>query len=160
MSENGCAGARRLRKLMGLLVLVLSSPVLAATFVPYPAKREASLVRVEAPDVIVVTFDTDMVGFTRALAIHLPGIVIARDTPQADACEREAAAKALGFTQDFLANANKIYVKDVRMENSADEDAVSPILTDKGSLSAALIKEGLARPDSVDPDTPWCGQKK
>jgi hypothetical protein len=62
----------------------------------------------------------------------------------------------MAFTQDFLASAKQIHVQDMRMENSADEEAISPILTNKGNLSAFLIKEGLARPDTVDPDAPWC----
>ncbi len=139
-----------------LLACLLSSVAQAVTFVPYPGKREVTVARIEAPDLVFVTFNTDATGFFRTIGIKLPGLVVARDTPQADACEREAAKRALGFTQKFLDSAKKIYVQDMRMENTADEIAVSPILTDKGSLSAALIKEGLARPDSVDPDTSWC----
>ncbi len=140
----------------GLLVCMLSATALAGTFVPYPGKREVTVARVEEPDLVFVTFNTDATGFFRTLGIRLPHLVVARDTPQSDACEREAAARALQFSRDFLAHAKKVYVQDMRMENSADEQAVSPILTDQGSLSDALVKEGLARPDSVDPDTPWC----
>lgn len=140
----------------GVLALTLSSLALAVEFVPYPGKRAATLVDVVAPNLIFVTFDTDETGFTRAMRIRLPGLVVAQDTPQADKCEREAAAKAMRLTRDFLASVKKIYVKDMRMENAADDEAISPILTDKGSLSTFLVKEGLARPDSVDPDTPWC----
>lgn len=146
----------RWQALAGIVVLVLSATASAVSFVPYPGKREVTLVRVEAPDLVFVTFNTDAIGFFRTLGIRLPGIAVAQDTPQADECERAAAKKALGFTREFLAGAKKIYVQDMRMENSADEEAVSPILTDKGSLSAALINEGLARPDSVDPSASWC----
>jgi endonuclease YncB( thermonuclease family) len=138
------------------LSLSTLAPAAGVEFVPYVGKREATLVRVDAPDRIVVTFDSDMVGFVRTLAIKVPGIVVAQDTPRADECERAAAKRAMSFTEKFLADAKKIYVQDVRMTNAADDDGVSPILTDKGSLSAALIKEGIARPDTVDPDTPWC----
>ncbi len=144
------------RVLAGALALVLSTLTLAAEFVPYPGKRPVTLVSVEAPNLVVVTFNTDATGFFRTVGIRLPGIVVAQDTPQSDDCEREAAHRALSFTQDFLADAKKIYVQDMRMENSADEEATSPILTDKGNLSAVLIEEGLARPDSVDPDVSWC----
>lgn len=139
-----------------LLGFAFSSIAQAVTFVPYPGKREVTVARIEAPDLVFVTFNTDATGFFRTLGIRLPHIVVAQDTPQADVCEREAAKRAMRFTQDFLDSAKKIYVQDMRMENAADEIAISPILTDKGSLSEALIKEGLARPDSVDPDTPWC----
>lgn len=140
----------------GILFIFSASLANAVEFVPYPGKREVTLVSVDAPDRARVTFDTDATGFFRTLSIQLPGIVVARDTPQADECERAAAQRALGFTEAFLNAAEKIYVKDMRMENSADEEAVSPLLTNKGSLSSALIKEGLARPDTVDPDKSWC----
>lgn len=142
--------------LAGILCTFSASLVYAVEFVPYPGKREVTLVSVEAPDRVKVTFNTDATGFFRTLDILLPGIVIAEDTPQADECERAAAQRALSFTEAFLADADKIYVQDMRMQDSADEEAFSPILTDKGSLSSVLIKEGLARPDSVAPETSWC----
>jgi len=156
MSDSHTAKFNGRLVLLGVLTLALSVTAMARTFVPYPGKREVTLARVEAPNLIWLTFNTDETGFFRTLGIRLPGLVVAQDTPQSDDCEREAAKRALGFTQDFLDSAKKIYVQDMRMENSADDEAISPILTDKGSLSAALIKEGLARPDSVDPNTPWC----
>jgi len=156
MSTRGINNKNGWRVVTGILAISLSTLAMAVEFVPYPGKREATLVRVEAPDRVVLTFNTDATGFVRSLAIRLPGIVVAQDTPQADECERAAAKKAMGFTEDFMVKAKKIYVQDMRMENAADLEAVSPILTDKGSLSAALIEEGLARPDTVDPDTPWC----
>jgi len=140
----------------GVLFLFSASLAYAVEFVPYPGKREVTLVSVEAPDRARVTFNTDATGFFRTLSIQLPGIVVAEDTPQADECERAAAQRALGFTKAFLNGAEKLYVKDMLMENSADEEAVSPLLTNKESLSSALINEGLARPDTVDPDQSWC----
>jgi len=142
--------------LAGVLAVSLSTMALAVEFVPYPGKREATLVRVDAPNLIVLTFDTDAAGFFRTIRVRLPGIVVARDTPQADDCEREAAHRALGFTQKFLADAKTIYIQDMRMQNSADEEGISPVLTNKGSLSAALENAGIARSDSISPDVPWC----
>ncbi len=156
MSKKKSFGVNALRLLTCILAVSLSTMAMADEFVPYMGKREATLVRVDAPNLIVVTFDTDAIGFFRTIRVRLPGIVIARNTPQADDCEREAAQKALAFTQKFLADAEKIYIKDMRMQNSADEEGISPILTNNGSLSAALIKEKIARSDSVDPDVPWC----
>jgi endonuclease YncB( thermonuclease family) len=156
MSKRSISGTNGCQILALALAASVSTMALAVEFVPYPGKRQVTLVNVEAPNLIVVTFDTDAAGFFRTLRIRLPGIVVARDTPQADDCEREAAQRAMAFTQDFLASAKQIHVQDMRMENSADEEAISPILTNKGNLSAFLIKEGLARPDTVDPDAPWC----
>jgi len=142
--------------LLVLLAIGQSTSALGVDFVPYAGKREVTVARIDAPNIIAVTFNTDAYGFTRTLRVHLPGLVVAQDTPQADECERAAARKAMGFTEDFLAAAKKIYVQDMRMADSADDDATSPILTDKGGLSAALIKEGIARKDTVAADVSWC----
>ena len=136
--------------------LTLSTLAFARPFVPYPGKRLATNTRVESPERILVTFNTDETGFVRTLAIRMPGIVMAKDTPRSDECERAAAKRLQGFIQKFLDDAKKVYVKDMVMTNTADDSAVSQILTDKGSLSAALVNEGLARSDTVKPDTPWC----
>ncbi|GEM_PF-903400 len=138
-----------------LALLLFSAVASAAAFVPYPGKREATLVNVEAVDSIVLSFDTDSTGFTRVLSIHLPGLRLPRDTPRSDECERRAAHKALQVTREFLAGARKLYVEDVRMENSADRDAVAEVLSDRGSLSQALVDAGVARRDDGRP-VDWC----
>lgn len=157
-SSNGRAGAAP--NGVGLAVLgwiLLTSVASAAAFVPYPGKRPAVLIDVEAPDSIVLSFNTDSTGFTRLLRIHPPGLRVARDTPQSSDCERAAAEKALQVAREFLSGARKIYVRDVRMENGADEDGVSPVLTDRGSLSQALIDAGVARRDDGRP-VDWCSR--
>ena len=130
---------------VGALGYVFSS-FLMADYVPFPGKIQVSVVSVDAPSEIVVSYET-WPGFRRNTLIKLPGI---------DICEREKAAKAMEFTQQFIGEAEKIFVKDMRMETSASEEAYSDILTNHGSLSQALKAEGLARPDSVAPDTSWC----
>lgn len=142
--------------LAAVLTVFFSAQNMAADFVPYPGKREVRLMGIEAPNVIVVNFDTDMVGFFRTIRIRLPGIEIPKDVPQADTCERELARKAIAFTRHYLASAKKIYVEDMRMQTSADEEAIAPILTNQGSLSEALKKQGLARPDTVASGLSWC----
>ncbi|HHJ17588.1 MAG TPA: hypothetical protein ENJ80_12900 [Gammaproteobacteria bacterium] len=137
---------------------LLASGMTFAEYVPFPGKLEVRLLDVVAPNVVFVNFEA-WPGFPRSVQITLPGLAVPEDTPQSDDCEREKAARAAAFTRDFLADAKKIYVQDMRMETSADKEAVSPILTDKGSLASVLEKEGLARPDSVDPDTSWCNQE-
>jgi hypothetical protein len=104
---------------------------------------------------VVISLET-WPGFRRNTTIVLPGIAVPVDTPQATECEREKAAKALEFTQKFLGDAKKIFVQDMRMETSADESALSDIITDHGSLTQALKDEGLARADSAPADTAWC----
>jgi len=141
----------------GCLAL-LASTTLLAEYVPFPGKIKVRLLDVMAPNVIFVNFES-WPGFPRSIRVVLPGLAVPEDTPQADDCERDKAARALGFTRDFLSDAKEIYVQDMRMETSADEEATSPVLTDKGSLAAALQKEGLARPDSTDPETSWCSQE-
>ena len=146
------------RVLSGAFLVVFSAGAIAqSTTSPYPGKRQVRLVAVNAPETVVVNFET-WPGFQRNFRVTVPGLDVPEDTPNAPDCQRELAARALAFTRHFLSNAKKIFIQDISMENSASEDATSPILTEKGSLAEALIKEGLARPDSVDPREPWCGE--
>lgn len=133
----------------------LYSSLLFADYVPFPGKLPVTLVSVDSPKEVVVSFET-WPGFRRNTTIVLPGIVVPVDTPQADACERELAAKALEFTQKFVDDAKQLYVQDMRMETSADATVLSDIITDHGSLTQALKAEGLARADSVPTETSWC----
>ncbi|MGD8842905.1 MAG: hypothetical protein PVJ83_05460 [Gammaproteobacteria bacterium] len=82
----------------------------------------------------------------------------ARGFRWSDVCERAGAAKALEFTRQFVADADQLHVHDLRMETSADEQGYAAIFTDRSSLGRALRKEGLARPDKIASDTPWCGR--
>ena len=135
--------------------LLLCSTLNAAEYVPYPGRMMGKLVSVDSPITVTLTMQT-WPGFFRDFTVTMPGIVVPEDTSGAPDCQRELAAKAMTFTREFLADAKKIIAPDMRMENSADKNAIAPILTDKGSLGEALIAEGLARPDSVDPTKPWC----
>lgn len=142
-------------RILAVLLALGASPLALAEYVPFPGKLAVKLLDVEAPNIILVNFET-WPGFARSVRIILPGIVVPADTPQADDCEREKAARAMEFARQFVTGADKIYVRDMRMETSADEQAYSDILTDQGGLSQALKREGLARADSVAPDTSWC----
>lgn len=136
--------------------LFFAIPAMAAEFVPYPGKRPVRLMDIKAPDLVQVNFDTDMAGFFRTIDIRIPDIAIPKNSPDADPCERELAQKALEFTRSYLGSAKDIYVKDMRMKTSADEEALSPILTDHGSLGDKLIEKGFARPKTVASEVPWC----
>lgn len=157
MSKNNQTGLNGFRLLVGVLALCLS-PSIMAEYVPFPGKLAVKLLDVEAPNVIFVNFET-WPGFPRSVHVVLPGIAVPEDTPQADDCERDKAARAMTFARQFVTEAGKLYVQDLRMETSADTDGYSDILTEHGSLSQALVKEGLARSDTVAPDTSWCDQR-
>ncbi len=133
----------------------LFSTLVLADYVPFPGKIEVSVVSIDAPTELTVNYET-WPGFRRNTLIKLPGLAIPHDTPRADECERKKAARLMPFTQQFMGAAKKVFVHDMRMETSASQEAYSDILTDHGSLSQALIKEGLARPESAAPDTSWC----
>ncbi len=154
MSKKSCLRRHGMQVFAGFLACCV--PLLAlAEYVPFPGKLAVHLLDVQAPNVIFVNFET-WPGFPRSVQVILPDTAVPEDTPQTDSCEREKAQEALDFTRDFLAYSEKIYVQDMRMNTSADQQAYSDILTDKGSLSQALKKEGLARSDSVPADTSWC----
>lgn len=95
-------------------------------------------------------------GFQRTFLITLPGIAIPRDDIKAPACEQVLAAKAKAFTQAYFKDAERPEIHDVQMENTALEAGLAHAYTEKGSLADALLAKGFARPDSTDPETPWC----
>lgn len=149
----------KIRKIVATIAtgasLLLTSTLLFAEYVPYPGKLEVNVLNVEAPNIIFVNFES-WPGFPHSVRILLPGIVVPEDTPQAEDCEREKVLLAMAFTGDFLADADKVYVKDMHMETSASQEAISPILTNKGSLGPALVTAGLARADHIDASVSWC----
>lgn len=143
------------RRLLAAATLLCASPLATADYVPYPGKLAVNLLAVDAPNVVFVNFSA-WPGYLRSVRVVLPGIAVPMDTAQASDCERDKAAKALAFTRGFVGEARTLHIKDLRMETSADERGTSDLLTDRGSLSQALLKEGLARASTVAAETAWC----
>lgn len=124
-------------------------------YVPFPGKKEVRLIDIEAANVIRVNFET-WPGYARSLSVKLPDLELPGTSSRPKPCEMELAQKALDFTRAYIGDDMTVTVNDMRMQTSADEHAVSNINTKKGSLAAALKREGLARSSSVDIETPWC----
>ncbi|MGR9115383.1 MAG: hypothetical protein ACU85E_06420 [Gammaproteobacteria bacterium] len=147
-------------KYIGLTLSIVTltaaaSAVSAKPYSPFGAKLPARLVGVKSASVISVEAET-WPGFTRVFTISLAGIQMPEHNSAAALCERELAKKALAFVEDFLAETQDIELRDMKMENSAQQEAEADIGTGKGSLVQALISQGLARPDSTDPGKSWC----
>ena len=137
-------------------VLSLSFSTMALSdYVPFPGKQEVRLVDIEAANILRVNFET-WPGYGRSISVKLPDLEVPGNTSRPKPCEMELAQKALDFTRDYIGTDSVITVNNMRMETSTDELATSNINTKKGSLAAALKKEGLARSSSVDAETPWC----
>ncbi len=146
----------RLNVIAAAAVLSLASTAGAAkSYSPYGAKLPAKLVGVKSASAISVEAET-WPGFNRAFTISLAGIQVPQNSPTADRCERELAKKAQAFVEDFLADTQQVELRDMKMDHSAQQEAVADIATGKGSLAQALVNEGLARPDDVEPTTSWC----
>lgn len=136
------------------LMLMLSS-VAFADYVPYPGKKQVKLVSIEAANILVINFET-WPGYGKTLKIKLPDLVLPGSSAKPSLCELKLAKKALKFTKSYLKSLKKVTVEDMRMETSADNNAISPIYTSKGSLAQGLIKKGLARSSSTKSNKPWC----
>jgi len=154
MSNKTASGFSRW--MIAILAISIPAFAIAANFVPYPGKRMVRLMSVKEPNLIVVNFDTDMIGFFRTIQIKIPGIEVPKDSDEVNACERALAHQAMAFTRTYLASAKNIYVQDMLMQTSTDELAISPILTNQGNLGDELRERGFARSDSVAPEQPWC----
>jgi hypothetical protein len=145
---------------LGALLTVVCVNVAAyesdATSVPWPGKMPVRVVSIESPLLINITFES-WPGFWLKFRINVPGIAVPEDTPQASDCERELAARAMTATEQFLKAAKQVYIHDMKVVTTTDPDGYAQISADPGGdLAAALKREGLARPDSIDPDQPWC----
>lgn len=136
------------------LILALCAPLQAREYVAYEGAYGAKLKSVESAAKVVLEIPV-WTGFVRDFDITLPDIVVP-SSKGAAACERAMAERAKAFTESFLAHASKIEARDLLMHDSADENARAGVFTDAGSLADALKAEGLARPDNINADAPWC----
>ncbi len=143
--------------LAGLLVF-LYLPLARADYVPFPGRIPVTVVGVESPRDVVVSYET-WPGFRRDTVVRLPGVVVPEDTPGSPPCERELAARALAFTRGFIDDASRVWIQDMRMETSADPVGYSDVLTDHGSLKAALTAAGLARSETHASGGGWCHEQ-
>lgn len=141
---------------LALPVLIGAAPTLAAkAYTPFAASLPAKLLTVKSASVIQVEAET-WPGFKRSFDISLADIQLPQNAPTASLCERKLADKALTFVRDFLSGADRIEIKDMTMENSAQQEAEADVVTDKGSLVQALLDNGLARSAEADPSSSWC----
>ena len=138
-----------------LLTTLIASVVQAVPHVAFPGKYKATLMGIEAANIVTVYADVAS-GYPRSFRVTIPGIAIPLNFPKAPACHTELVQRALSFTNEFLAKAQYLEVRDIKMENTGKEDAITNIYTNKGTLGSALKSEGLARPSSTKLDKPWC----
>lgn len=144
----------------GLALLIVAAsgmpePANSALYTAYPGEYPVVIKRIERPNVIAVDAIV-WTGFSRALRITLPGIEVPTASDDAPACQRELAERAQSLSESFLLGAKAVKVRDIEMENTGKDDAYAPLYTERGSLSDALLKAGLARPNGTEADTPWC----
>ena len=148
-----------LRAVMATVLALLSvTAAQAGEYVAYPGIYPVRVMAVESASRIVVEVPV-WTGFTRVFTVTIPGVAVPRDFSGAPQCERDLAIRAKKFTESFLAHPAKVQVRDIRMQDSADEDAVAAMQTDAGSLADALRKQGFARPIGESAATPWCKAK-
>jgi len=145
----------RLIVVSAITMLGVVFSVTAEPFNAYPGKYKSKLVSVETANIVYLSVDV-WPGYPRNFRISLPNVAVPVNHPEAPACQIELVQKALDFTNEFMTNAKTIEVRDIKMESTGEEDGVTNIYTNKGSLASKLLKEGLARPVSVDVTKPWC----
>jgi len=127
----------------------------AETYAPYPGILAAKLVAVNSAANIVLSAET-WPGFRRTFSISLAGIEAPQDKPGIEPCQRELAEQALEFVKKYLSDAARIEIHDMTMHTSAEQNVRADIHTEQGSLSEALLRQGLARPKVKGNNEPWC----
>ena len=143
---------------IAIALLALSTTVAAsekdADYVPYPGTIPVTIQAIDSPISAQVRFES-YPGFQQVNWVTIPGLQVPSPAGKSG-CERQLAADALAFSNDFLADAKKVTMRDMHMVTSADDEGYAPISTNKGSLGAKLQAKGYARPNSTDPKKPWC----
>jgi len=143
---------------LGLISAITLLGMVSATAEPfnaYPGKYKSTLISVEAANIMQLSVDV-WPGYPKSLRITLPGIAVPVNQSKAPACQIKLVQEALDFTNKFMSEAKTIEVRDIKMENTGEVDAVANVYTNRGSLASELTKKGLARPASVDVSEPWC----
>ncbi len=150
------------RMLSGLFYILFSvvltqslSAETADNYSPYPGVLVAKLVAIHSPSNIELSAQT-WPGYRRNFSISLKAIETPEISPDVDICQRKLAEKTLAFIKDFLEKAKKIEIHDMTMKTSSDKNAKADIYSEQGSLSKALLNQGLARPIDTPPNKPWC----
>lgn len=137
------------------LILILFSLKVMADFVPVCGKVLVDLVWVESAGKIFVEYEA-WPGFFRRLSITIPGIHLPGERLEPSSCELKLADQALQFTENFLAEAESIELHAIPINVHLIEHLETSLYTDQGSLIDALLRVGLARPDSSESSSPWC----
>jgi len=138
-----------------IILIAIAFSATAQVYNAFPGKYNATLVNVESANVVILSADV-YPGYPRNIRVTLPEIAVPVVHSKAPACQIELVQKALDFTVKFMSEAKKIEVRDIKMQSTDQEDAVTHIYTEQGSLARKLKSEGLARPSSVKTDEPWC----
>ncbi|MGR9073850.1 MAG: hypothetical protein ACU833_12370 [Gammaproteobacteria bacterium] len=138
------------------LCLAFISFANAEAYSPYSGKLSGQVVSVKSASTFVVSAET-WPGFRRSFTISLKDISTPSASSEAKTCERELAEKALLFVTELFGDSGAVIIRDMTMETSTDQNAEADLVAEKGSVSQALINNGFARSNEIDPDEePWC----
>lgn len=146
------------KPILAITLLTLAGSVAAseqdAKYVPFPGTIPVSIQAVDSPITAQVRFES-YPGFQQVNWVTIPGLQIPSPASKS-ACERQLAADALAFSNDLLADAKKVTMRDMHVMTSTDEEGYAPLYADKASLGAKLQEKGYARASTTDPKKPWC----
>lgn len=147
----------RLNCLMGLAILSLTHPALAADDV-LVGPVEARVVKVVDGDTIVVRA---RIWLSQELetSVRLLGI----DTPERNGkCrgEREKAAEATEFVRARVAENSLVWLHDVSWDKYAKRVVARIVTADGTDLSQAILQADLARDYHGKTKQPWCAKEE
>ena len=131
--------------------LTTSLLLAAAMFGPY----NAEVVKIIDGDTVKMQLGLSP-GLTKTINIRLDGV----NTPEKrtrDQCEKTAGLAATAYTEQWLANAEKITVSNVRNGKYAGR-WLGSIAADGRDLATDLIASGHGRPYHGEKRKPWCEQ--
>ena len=143
-------------------LLMLASSAFAAQsnarYVPFPGKIPVDVQAVASPIAVWVRFES-YPGFKQVNHVIIPGLQVPSQDSDSP-CEQQMAFDALDLTEQFLADAKQVYITNMRVVTSTDDEGYAPISSDQGSLGQKLLEKGLVRSSTIDPRKPWCKDEK
>lgn len=146
-------------KTLFLFAILISQLTYAKQSLVYSGVYKATINSVKAAHKAVLTIDV-WAGFQRQFIVTLPHLAIPIADKDAPICQLKLIKEGLKYTKNQIQYADKIEVRDIRMDDSTKKNATAEIYVDGKKLSKQLLAKHYARPDSIEKNKVWCSDEK
>ena len=146
-------------KTLFLFAFLISQFTYAKQSIIYPGVYQATINSIKAAHKTVLTIDV-WAGFQRQFIVTLPHLEVPIADKKAPICQLKLIKEGLKYTKKQIKGADKIEVRDIKMDDSTKKNATAEIYLDGKKLSKQLLAKHYARPDSIEKNKVWCSDEK